>query len=185
MTEPEIRSIQLMQSVIDETEGMTLMMLTNETVVVELKGSSGRWYRVKATLCESFPDSEQEMDWMTSIKGARRKADLSAQSSYNADLCLHSKNEGLPIGDRVASLILSLHNDLKTAMQIPLLAQFIICSREDLADILIIQSDIIVTFSMLDGEGETEPFEEFNAVEEAGLAYNPYEALNRAAEAED
>ena len=68
------------------------------------------------------------------------------------NLCLntHAKKRHLPIGDRLASLVLSLHNDVKLAMDIPLVAQFIVCPREDLLHIYAFQDDMIVTQDMIE-----------------------------------
>lgn len=179
MSEPEIRSIQLLRSVIEETENMTLLILTNNSVMVEVKGQSKRWYRVESNLTCHFFGDQDGMDWMTTVRGARRKGDLIDNHPYHVELCLHPNNQQLPVGDRLVSLILSLHNDLKTAMKIPLLAQFIVCPREELKDIMILQKDIIVTYSMLEGE-EPEPFEEHDhCIEEIQLAFDINEELTR------
>ena len=68
------------------------------------------------------------------------------------NLCLHSKNQSLPIGDRIVSLVLALFNDIKTALKIPMLAQFIVCKRPMLKDIVIFQDTMIVTQDMVEGE---------------------------------
>ena len=69
--------------------------------------------------------------------------------------------ERYPVGDRIASLALSLRNDIRTAMTIPLLAQFIVCKREFLAEVLVFQEEGIMTEAMIDG-----PFFEEEIVEE-------------------
>lgn len=179
MSEPEIRSIQLLRSVIEESENMSLIILTNNSVKVDLKGQSKRWYRVESNLTCLYFGDENGMEWMTTVRGARRRGDLIDNHPYHVELCLHSKNQQLPVGDRLVSLILSLHNDLKTAMQIPLLAQFIVCPREDLEDIMILQKDIIVTYSMLEGE-EPEPLDEYDqTVDDERLAFEMNEELSR------
>ena len=58
--------------------------------------------------------------------------------------------EHLPVGDRLASLALSLHNDIKLAMEIPLVAQFIVCPREELYHVFKFQEELVVTQDMID-----------------------------------
>ena len=72
--------------------------------------------------------------------------------AYTAKLCLniHENKEHLPVGDRLASLALSLHNDVKLAMEIPLVAQFIVCPREELYHVFTFQEEMVVTQEMMD-----------------------------------
>ena len=70
------------------------------------------------------------------------------------DICIHTARSGgqFPIGDSLVSLCLSLANDKITALDIPLLAQFIVCPRKRLSTIEIFQQEGIVTSDMLDQE---------------------------------
>ncbi len=51
----------------------------------------------------------------------------------------------MPIGDRMASLALSLRNDRRTAMSVPLLAQFLVCKRDFLQEVIVFQEEGIMT----------------------------------------
>ena len=75
-------------------------------------------------------------------------------TSVHSKLCLniHENKEHLPVGDRLASFALSLHNDVKLAMEIPLVAQFIVCPREDLYHVFTFQEEMVVTQEMIDAK---------------------------------
>jgi hypothetical protein len=51
----------------------------------------------------------------------------------------------MPVGDRLAALALSLRNDRRTAMSVPLLAQFLVCKREFLQEVIVFQEEGIMT----------------------------------------
>ena len=122
-------------------------------ITVRVRGRSGRHYEVVATRPMGlFLDPA----WETAVSGAAWKRDFNSESgrSYAAKLCLniHEDKQHLPIGDRLASLVLSLHNDIKLAMDIPLVAQFIVCPRDELFNIYIFQEEMIVTMDLLNDE---------------------------------
>jgi hypothetical protein len=96
------------------------------------------------------------------------------------DICIHTARSGgrLPIGDSLVSLCLSLVNDNITALEIPLLAQFIVCPRKRLSTIEIFQQEGIVTSDMLDQE---DPFGEWGdnwEQEEDNLQQNEFALIN-------
>lgn len=120
-----------------------------QDITVRVRGRSGRHYEIVASspLGNFFQET-----WQTEVRGAAWKRDFNTENtrSYTAKLCLniHEDKEHLPIGDRVASLALSLYNDIKLAMDIALVAQFIVCPREDLLNIHIFQDEMVMTEEM-------------------------------------
>jgi len=96
-------------------------------IVVRVRGRSGRHYEIEASRPIGL---FLQTPWTTDVIGAARKRDFDSEKAraYTAKLCLniHENKEHLPVGDRLASLALSLHNDIKLAMEIPLVAQFIV-----------------------------------------------------------
>ena len=118
-------------------------------ITVRVRGRSGRHYEIVASspLGNFFQET-----WQTEVRGAAWKRDFNTENtrSYTAKLCLniHEDKEHLPIGDRLASLALSLYNDIKLAMDIALVAQFIVCPREDLLNIHIFQDEMVMTEEM-------------------------------------
>ena len=118
-------------------------------ITVRVRGRSGRYYEIVASspLGNFFQET-----WDTEVRGAAWKRDFNTENtrSYTAKLCLniHEDKEHLPIGDRLASLALSLYNDIKLAMDIALVAQFIVCPREDLLNIHIFQDEMVMTEEM-------------------------------------
>ena len=120
-----------------------------QDITVRVRGRSGRHYEIVASspLGNFFQET-----WQTEVRGAAWKRDFNTENtrSYTAKLCLniHEDKEHLPIGDRLASLALSLYNDIKLAMDIALVAQFIVCPREDLLNIHIFQDEMVMTEEM-------------------------------------
>ena len=153
MSEPELRSIEMLQSVAKDTPAVEMVTLTQESIKVRLQGESHRWYCIESNFQGinefSIP---HHPEWSIAVKAGRWQNDVINESEYSVNLCLHSKNQSLPIGDRIVSLVLALFNDIKTALKIPMLAQFIVCKRPMLKDIVIFQDTMIVTQDMVEGE---------------------------------
>ena len=120
-------------------------------IIVRVRGRSGRHYEVEASRPLGL---FLQTPWTTEVIGAAWKRDFDSENTraYTAKLCLniHSDKEHLPVGDRLASLALSLHNDIKLAMEIPLVAQFIVCPREELYHVFKFQEELVVTQDMID-----------------------------------
>ena len=159
---PHEKSIKFLKDIC-EMDGIELLKTsTIYKIVVRVRGRSGRHYEVTASRPVGLFSQEP---WQTSILGAAWKNDFNSESTmpYTTNLCLntHEDKRHLPIGDRLASLILSLHNDIKLAMDIPLVAQFIVCPREDLNHVYSFQNDMVVTQDMIDEQQEFE--EEYDA----------------------
>ncbi len=153
MSEPELRSVEMLQSVAKDTPGVEIVVLTNEAIKVRLRGESKRWYCIDSKFqgINEFQIPSQP-EWSVAITAGRWQNDVVQENDYSVNLCLHSKNQKLPIGDRIVSLVLALFNDVKTAMKIPMLAQFIVCQRQMLQDIVIFQDTMIVTQEMVEDE---------------------------------
>ena len=134
-------------------------------IQVRVKGTSGRHYEVKAKQQGHHPGLSAQSNlrrktWTTSVIGAAWKKDIEARdSNFTVSLCLNINEQKthLPIGDKLASLALSLRNDIELAMDIPLVAQFIVCPRNKMEHIFTFQDEMIVTQDMIDmGEDEQE-----------------------------
>ncbi len=153
MSEPELRSMEMLQSVAKDTPAVEIVVLTNESIKVRLRGESQRWYCIESNY-QGMNDfsAPVQPEWSIAVTAGRWQTDVNAENDYSVNLCLHSKNQNLPIGDRIVSLVLALFNDIKTALQIPMLAQFIVCKREMLKDIVIFQDTMIVTQDMIEDE---------------------------------
>ena len=138
------------------------------TIQVRVKGTSGRHYEVKAKQQLPHPGLSEQSNmrrktWSTSVIGAAWKKDIeSKDSNFTVSLCLNINEQKthLPIGDKLASLALSLRNDIELAMSIPLVAQFIVCPRNQMEHIFNFQDDIIVTQDMIDMSDEEMDWEE-------------------------
>ncbi len=148
---PHEKSIKFLKDVC-KMDGIEL--LKNSTIyniTVRVRGRSGRHYEVVASRPIGLFSQEP---WKTTVVGAAWKGDFDSEKtrSFTANLCLntHEEKRHLPVGDRLASLVLSLHNDIKLAMDIPLVAQFIVCPREDLFYVYTFQDDMVVTQDMID-----------------------------------
>ena len=154
MSEPELRSIEMLQSVAKATSNVEIFMLTNETIKIRVQGESHRWYQIDSIFQgmsnELYEPAPPQPQWSLSVTAGRWQNDVISENQYSVNLCLHSKNQNLPIGDQIVSLVLVLYNDIKTALKIPMLAQFIICQREMLKEIVIFQDMMIVTQAMID-----------------------------------
>jgi hypothetical protein len=163
MTEsPYEKSIQFLKDIC-ELDGVEILRTsTIYKIIVRVRGRSGRHYEVIATRPIGLFSQEP---WQTTVTGAAWKNDFDSKNTqpFTASLCLstHEEKRHLPIGDHLASLVLSLHNDVKLAMDIPLVAQFIVCPREDLYNVYSFQNDMVVTQDMIDEQQEFE--EEYDA----------------------
>ena len=181
MSEPEIRSVDLLLSVAKDTPNVNIIMLTNEAIKVRVQGESRRWYQIESQYQTSETDIFMACptEWSLSVTAGRWQNDVAVENNYSVSLCLHSKNQNLPIGDRIVSLVLALYNDIKTALKIPMLAQFIVCHRDMLKEIVIFQDTMIVTEDMIDGGGEEYPgeWEEMDNHEEEEMEM--YESFER------
>lgn len=181
MSEPEIRSVDLLLSVAKDTPNVNIIMLTNEAIKVRVQGESRRWYQIESQYHSSETDifMAGPTEWSLSVTAGRWQNDVAVENNYSVSLCLHSKNQNLPIGDRIVSLVLALYNDIKTALKIPMLAQFIVCHRDMLKEIVIFQDTMIVTEDMIDGGGEEYPgeWEEMDNLEEEEMEM--YESFER------
>lgn len=153
MSEPELRSIEMLQSVARDTPAVEIVIMTHESIKVRLRGESMRWYSIESNFqgMNDYSISSQP-EWSIAVTAGRWQNDVIHESEYSVNLCLHSKNQNLPIGDRIVSLVLALFNDIKTALKIPMLAQFIVCQRQMLKDIVIFQDTMIVTHDMVEDE---------------------------------
>ena len=133
-------------------------------IQVRVKGTSGRHYEVKAKQQGHHPGLSAQSNmrrktWTTSVIGAAWKKDIEARdSNFTVSLCLNINEQKthLPIGDKLASLALSLRNDIDLAMDIPLVAQFIVCPRNKMEHIFTFQDEMIVTQDMIDMSDEDE-----------------------------
>ena len=146
---PHLKSIDFLNGVCS-IDGIELIPSRSiYDITLRVRGRSGRHYEIVAT---NLIGLYNEGAWDTKVIGAAWKKDLTSKKSrpYTAKLCLeiHEDKQHLPIGDRLASLALSLHNDIKLAMDIALVAQFIICPRNDLLEIHTFQEELIVTEEM-------------------------------------
>ena len=134
------------------------------TIQVRVKGTSGRHYEVKAKQQLPHPGLSEHSNmrrktWSTSVIGAAWKKDIeSKDSDFTVSLCLNINEQKthLPIGDKLASLALSLRNDIELAMDIPLVAQFIVCPRKKMEHIFTFQDEMIVTQDMIDMSDDDE-----------------------------
>jgi hypothetical protein len=195
MSEPELRSIEMLQSVTKGTSNVEIFMLTNEIIKIRLQGESKRWYQIDSNFQgmsnELFEPALSQPQWSLSVTAGRWQNDVISENLYSVNLCLHSKNQNLPIGDQIVSLVLALHNDIKTALKIPMLAQFIVCQREMLKEIVIFQDTMIVTQAMIDEddwpfdgmeeeeEDEDEEMDMYGAFEREELEVSTDEMLDR------
>lgn len=148
---PHEKSMQFLREVCN-IDGIELIDSNSiYKIIVRVRGRSGRHYEVEA----SHPlGLFLQTPWTTEVTGAAWKRDFDSEKTraYTAKLCLniHENKEHLPVGDRLASLALSLHNDIKLAMEIPLVAQFIVCPREELYHVFTFQEEMVVTQDMID-----------------------------------
>ena len=165
LTAPERRSLELVRSIVEANPWAEFVLENNAFVRIRVKGQSLRWYLVEARLRGPSPHEAffQHQRWQYVVTGGARRRDVVHTNRYTAQLCLNTRQSStMPFGDKVAALCLSLHNDLITAMTIPLLAQFIVCPREELAKIMVFQDEMVVYHSMFDdGIDHNPPFMDF------------------------
>ena len=141
-------------------------------IKVRIKGTSGRHYEVRGKQLHPHPSlsaHSRRKTWSTSVVGAAWKKDLTSKNSnFIVNLCLNinERKTHLPIGDKLASLALSLRNDIELAMDIPLVAQFIVCPRNKLEHIFTFHDEMIVTQDMIDMSGEEEEERDWEEEEE-------------------
>ena len=135
---PTKRSLELLKDIARENDWLTFRSNDSEKFYLTVNGESRRWYYISARKneFEDYNPFAEKAIWHINVRGAAQKYDLIRNNKFNADLCINTgrKSRDLPIGDRLASLALSLRNDRRTAMSIPLLAQFIVCKREFLEE---------------------------------------------------
>jgi len=164
---PYYRSMQLLFDTVESNDSLEWDDEEYGKVEIFVKGMSRRWYKIKAVQIRPLNPNKPVIDpkhwtssWAIIVKGAAWRSDFN-NNSMVVDLCIHTRRSGgrFPIGDSLVSLCLSLANDKITAMDIPLLAQFIICPRKRLSTIEIFQEEGIVTSDMLN-QGE-DPFGEW------------------------
>ena len=149
--DPHEKSMQFLREICN-IDGIELVDSNSiYKIIVRVRGRSGRHYEVEASRPLGL---FLQTPWTTEVIGAAWKRDFDSENTraYTAKLCLniHSDKEHLPVGDRLASLALSLHNDIKLAMEIPLVAQFIVCPREELYHVFKFQEELVVTQDMID-----------------------------------
>ncbi len=165
LTAPERRSLELVRSIVEANPWAEFVLESNSFVRIRVKGQSLRWYLVEARLRGPAPHEAffQHQRWKYVVIGGARRRDVLHTNRYTAQLCLNTRQSStMPFGDKVAALCLSLHNDLVTAMTIPLLAQFIVCPRKELAKIMVFQDEMVVYHSMFDdGIDHNPPFMDF------------------------
>jgi hypothetical protein len=191
---PYYRSMQLLFDTVESNDSLEWDDEEYGKVEIFVKGMSRRWYKINAFQIERMKTDQSVADpkhwtssWAIMVKGAAWRSDLSNNNSMVADICIHTARTGhrFPIGDSLVSLCLSLVNDRITAMDIPLLAQFIVCPRRRLSTIEIFQQEGIVTSDMLDQE---DPFGEWDddwEQEEDNLQQNEFAMINHSNSAFD
>lgn len=161
-TLPEQRSLELLESIVEANHWADYIGKENDVIRIRIQGQSKRWYSVTAKRDEHkkyTSVSHARNPWVLNVKGGARKRDLLHNNRYCPNLCLNLRQSShLPIGDKIAALCLSLHNDLATAMNIPLLAQFIVCPRDFLRKVMVFQDEMVVLYSMLDGDDIPDEF---------------------------
>ena len=155
---PYYRSMQLLFDTVESNDSLEWDDEEYGKVEIFVKGMSRRWYKINAAQIRPLntdQPAECPMHWTSSwaimVKGAAWRSDFINNSDMVVDICIHTAKSGdrLPIGDSLVSLCLSLANDKITAVDIPLLAQFIVCPRNRFSDIEIFQDEGIVTSDML------------------------------------
>lgn len=154
LSKPEQRSLELLTSIVVANEWAEYIVQKHRLIVIRVKGRSNRWYLIE-TRFNDGSDPRLRFDfqgWRTTVVGGARKRDIIHRNRYCANLCLNTQYTGrLPFGDKIAALCLSLHNDLTTAMTIPLLAQFIVCPRDELWKIMVFQDEMVIYNEMFGG----------------------------------
>ncbi|NCG43086.1 MAG: hypothetical protein GWO84_06065 [Euryarchaeota archaeon] len=165
---PYYRSMQLLFDTVESNDSLEWDDEEYGKVEIFVKGMSRRWYKINAAQIGPLNTDQPEecprhwtSSWAIMVKGAAWRSDFINNSDMVVDICIHTAKSGdrLPIGDSLVSLCLSLANDKITAVDIPLLAQFIVCPRNRFSDIEIFQDEGIVTSEMMNQE---DPFGEWD-----------------------
>ena len=170
-TEPEQRSLELLASIVEANPWAESLCQGEYEIKIRVQGQSKRWYIISATRLEgsmALLSIDPSNPWNVSVQAGARKRDIIHKNQFCVSLCLNIRHASpLPVGDQLAALGLSLHNDLTTAMNIPLLAQFLICPRQELSKIMVFQDEMVVFESMTFGnEGPFGAFEDYEEFEE-------------------
>jgi len=187
ITGPYYRSMQLLFDTVESNDSLEWDDEEYGKVELFVKGMSRRWYKINAVQIGPH-NSDRPVtcpnhwtsSWVIMVKGAAWRSDFINNSDMVVDICIHTAKSGdrLPIGDSLVSLCLSLANDKITAVDIPLLAQFIVCPRNRFSDIEIFQDEGIVTSDMLN---QGDPFGEWDEdweQEEDNLQQNEFALIN-------
>ena len=146
--DPEKRSLELLKDITKENEWMDVKFSLPNYISMTVNGESRRWYHASAKIRDKNMLSPFETEiWHIEVRGAANKYDLIRNNKFNADICINTNGNGnkMPIGDRLAALALSLRNDRRTAMSVPLLAQFLVCKRDFLQEVIVFQEEGIMT----------------------------------------
>ena len=154
--DPYYRSMQLLRNTVNGSDSLQWDDAEYGKVEIFVRGMSRRWYRINAHQLTAEIIGENKYphwtsSWVICVRGAAWRSDFANDCSFTVSICIHPNKSGsrLPIGDSLVSLCLSLVNDKTTAMNIPLLAQFIVCPRTRLSRIEIFQEEGILTTGML------------------------------------
>ena len=137
------RSMAFLRTIVEQSGSMELHPNKHRLPTVLIQGHSRRWYRIDAEPSfeevhfDGFGIVMDVSNWNLPVTGGAWKTDVLNETSHAVSICIHPRAESrdLPIGDRLAALALSLMNDKKTGMRIPLLAQFIVSPRKHLAEV--------------------------------------------------
>lgn len=146
--DPEKRSIELLKDIARENDWIDVTFSLPNYISMRINGESRRWYHASAKLRDEDLITPFETEiWHIEVRGAANRYDLIRNNKYNADICINTNGKGnkMPVGDRLAALALSLRNDRRTAMSVPLLAQFLVCKREFLQEVIVFQEEGIMT----------------------------------------
>lgn len=146
--DPEKRSLELLEDITKENDWMDVKFSLPNYISMTVNGESRRWYHASAKVRDKHMFSPFENEtWHIEVRGAANKNDLIRNNRFNADICINTNGNGnkMPIGDRLAALALSLRNDRRTAMSVPLLAQFLVCKRDFLQEVIVFQEEGIMT----------------------------------------
>lgn len=181
--DPERRSIELLRGISKENNWIDVNFNLPNYISMRINGESRRWYHVSAKVRDVSMLSPFETEiWHIEVRGAANKNDIIRNNKFNADICINTNGRGnkMPIGDRMAALALSLRNDRRTAMSVPLLAQFLVCKRDFLQEVIVFQDEGLMTEIEIDSQAEfyqnleNERFEdEINGEQEAYICESP------------
>ena len=173
------RSMDLLHSITDGANFMERIVGYHGLDRILIKGKSRRTYLIETrphyeTQYEDEMGIFDELTWRFSITAGARKKDVMTMNKYSVSLCIHpdGRHRLLPVGDQIAALALSLSNDTTTAMRIPLLAQFLVSSRDVLENVCQFSEDGVIYDEYHDGEYDDESDDEW-MVEELELLEEP------------